>query len=131
MSKINGLITPDQAKELDANYTQRYNLVSRDITKRDDNRSNWFSIEELEAYIAHAKAQAKNKFKVELSGIRIYNGAYEAENDKGGYSTVFLIPTSENSLGKDGNGDDHPDIQGADGLNFSDPGDPPGANYPQ
>lgn len=131
MSTIKGLISPDEAKALDANYTERYNLVSRDITKKDDNRSNWFSIEELEKFIAHAKDQAKNKFKVELSGIRIYNGAYKSEQGKGGYSTVFLIPTSENSLGKDGDGDDHPDIQGADGLNLGSTGRPPGANYPQ
>ena len=131
MSKIKGLISPEEAKALDAQYTERYDLTSRDITKRPDNRSNWFSIEDLEKFIAHAKDQAKNKFKVELSGIRIYNGAYKSEDGKGGYSTVFLIPTSENSLGKDGNGDDHPDIQGADGLNRGSAGNPPGANYPQ
>ena len=101
MSKIKGLISPEEAKALDAQYTERYDLTSRYITTRPDNRSNWFSIEDLEKYIAHAKDQAKNKFKVELSGIRIYNGAHKSEDGKGGYSTVFLIPTSENNLGKD------------------------------
>lgn len=129
MSTINGLISPEEAKELDANYTERYNLISRDITKRNDNRSTWFAIEDLEAYLEHAKKQAI-KLGYELNGIRIYNGAYKNENSKVGYSTVFLVPTADNSLGKDGNGGGG-DIDGGDGLNRGSAGNPPGANYPQ
>ena len=129
MAKIKGLITSDEAKELDANYTARYNLVSKDITKRDDNRSSWFSIEDLKAFIKHAEDQAVAK-KLTLDGIRIYNGAYKEEDGKPGYSTVFLIPTAANSLGKDGD-EGSPDIEGNDGLNRGHVGFPPGANYPQ
>lgn len=130
MSKIKGLISPEEAKALDAQYTERYDLTSRDITKRPDNRSNWFSLDDLEAFIAHAKKQANAK-NLELNGIRIYNGAYKSEDGKGGYSTVFLIPTAANSLGKDGDGEGSADIQGNDGLNLGQGGDPPFANYPQ
>ncbi|MEM1003633.1 MAG: hypothetical protein AAGH46_13390, partial [Bacteroidota bacterium] len=99
MSKIKGLITPEQAKKLNSNYTARHSLISSHITKKEDNRSNWFSLENIEAYLQYAKQQAID-LGFELNGIRIYNGAYDNDNGKPGLSTVFLIPTAENSLGK-------------------------------
>lgn len=129
MSNPKGLISPEQAKALNDAYTARCELVSRDITKRPDNRSTWYSLEEIENFLTYAKAQAK-ELGYELNGIRIYCGAYPEDNGEAGYSTSFIVPTSSNKNEEEGDGDSH-DIQGANGLNFGQSGYPPSANYPQ
>ncbi|MCT4629759.1 hypothetical protein [Winogradskyella sp.] len=129
MKSPKGLITPDEAKELNNAYSERHELISKDITKRPDNRSSWYSLEEIESFLAYAKAQAK-ELGYEMDGIRIYCGAYPEEKEKAGYSTSFIIPTTSDSLGKDGGGSSS-DIIGANGLNRGQGGVPPSANYPQ
>ncbi len=129
MSNPKGLITPEQAKILNDAYTPRCELVSKDITKRPDNRSVWYSLEEIENFLSYAKEQAK-ELGYEMDGIRIYCGAYPEEKGEAGYSTSFIIPTSSNEIGKESNGQSH-DIQQASGLNKGSQGDPPNANYPQ
>ncbi len=129
MSNPKGLITPAEAKKLNDAYTERHELISKNITKRPDNRSSWYSLEEIKAFIEYAEAQAKD-LGYEMDGIRIYCGAYPEENGQAGYSTAFLIPTTSGSLGKDGNGSSR-DMPGGDGLNIGQQGQPPNANYPQ
>ena len=129
MNNPKGLISPKQAKILNDAYTSRCELVSRDITKRPDNRSTWYSLEEIENFLSYAKAQAK-ELGYEMDGIRIYCGAYPEENRQAGYSTSFIVPTASDKIAKEGDGESH-DIQGANGLNFGQGGDPPAANYPQ
>ncbi|MBV7270501.1 hypothetical protein [Winogradskyella luteola] len=129
MSNPKGLITPEQAKILNDTYTPRCELVSKDITKRPDNRSIWYSLEEIENFLSYAKEQAK-ELGYEMDGIRIYCGAYPEEEGEAGYSTSFIIPTSSNEIGKESNGQSH-DIKQASGLNKGSQGDPPNANYPQ
>jgi len=114
MSNQKGFISPEQAKKLNDAYTARCELISRDITKRPDNRSSWYSLEDIENFLTYAKAQAK-ELGYEMDGIRIYCGAYEPKNGRAGYST---------------SGKRH-DLQGVNGLNLGQHGDPPGANYPQ
>ena len=50
--KPKGLITPEQAKVLDTTYNSRYKLISDSIVTRKggDNRSVWFSKNDLENY---------------------------------------------------------------------------------
>ncbi len=129
MSNPKGLITPQQAQRLNDAYTARCELVSKDITKRPDNRSSWYSLEEIRNFLDYAETQAK-KLGYEMDGIRIYCGAYEPKDGLVGYSTSFIVPTSSNKIGEEGDGESH-DIQGADGLNIGTSGHPPGANYPQ
>ena len=129
MSNPKGLITPKQAKTLNDAYTSRCELVSRDITKRPDNRSTWYSLEDIRNFLDLAEAQAKD-LGYEMDGVRIYCGAYETENGQVGYSTSFIVPTASNKTGEEGDGDSH-DIQDANCLNFGQQGHPPSASYPQ
>jgi len=129
MAKINGLISPERAKELNDAFTTRCELISKDIVKRPDNRSSWYSLKELKAYLKYAKKQAK-KNGHKMNGIRIYCGAYPTTKEGVGYSTSFIVPTARVIDGKDGGGGNG-DIPDGDGLNDGDPGWPPNANYPQ
>ncbi|WP_299099706.1 hypothetical protein [uncultured Winogradskyella sp.] len=133
MNNINGLITPTEAKELNDAYTSRHTLITNQITKVGDNRSSWYSLEKIKAYLEYAEKQAKD-LGFEMNGIRIYCGAHEPEEgsdiDAEGLTTLFLIPTTAADEGK-GGGDSNPDIPGAHGLNNGSHGQPPTANYPQ
>ncbi|WP_299116834.1 hypothetical protein [uncultured Winogradskyella sp.] len=104
--------------------------MSKDVTKRPDNRSSWYSLEEIENFLSYAKEEAK-KLGYEMDGIRIYCGAYPDDGSGAGYSTSFIVPTSSNKEGEEGGYGQSHDIQGASGLNKGSQGDPPNANYPQ
>ena len=127
MSNPKGLITPVEAKALNDAYTARCELISKDITKRPDNRSSWYSLEDIKSFLEYAENQAK-ELGYTMDGIRIYCGAYPEEDGQAGYSTAFIVPTASNT---EENGGGSNDIQGANGLNKGTQGYPPGANYPQ
>ena len=129
MAKIKGLISPEEAKQLNDAFTERCELISKDIVKRPDNRSSWYSIKELKAYLKYAKKQAKkNGYK--MNGVRVYCGAYPTTKEGAGYSTSFIVPTAKIIDGKDGGGGNG-DIPDGDGLNKGSQGWPPNADYPQ
>ena len=127
MSNPKGLITPVEATALNDAYTARCELISKDITKRPDNRSSWYSLEDIKSFLEYAENQAK-ELGYTMDGIRIYCGAYPEEDGQAGYSTAFIVPTASNT---EENGGGSNDIQGANGLNKGTQGYPPGANYPQ
>ena len=129
MSKPKGVITPKKAKQLNDAFTPRCELISKDIVKRPDNRSSWWSIEDIRDYLDYAEKQAK-ELGHELNGIRVYCGAYPAVKGKKGYSTMFFSPTAEIVDGKDSGGKNG-DIPDADALNEGQDGWPPNASYPQ
>jgi hypothetical protein len=130
MSKPKGVITPAEAKKLNDSFTERCQLISKDVTKRPDNRSSWYSLKDLKKYLRYAKKQAKaNGHK--MNGVRIYCGAYPTVDGEVGYSTNFIVPTADIPNGKDGGSGDKSDIPDGDALNNGDPGWPPSANYPQ
>lgn len=119
---MSGIKTSKEGESLDQAFNGRHEVMSKLIGKK-DNRSSWWSIEDLENYIACAKAQAK-ELGYTLNGIRAYEGA---EGDKG-YTTIFLAPTGNSNTERTaGNGD----IPGGDILNAGLGGNPPSANYPQ
>lgn len=133
MTTPKGIITPEQAKALDNAYDSRHDLISDSIVGRPDNRSAWWSIEDMEGFISSAKKQSK-ELGYDMNGIRVYLGAHAGEGDVVGYTTVFMVPTGSLSLSEGkvlsappGNGD----IPGANGLNDGIFGDPPAATYPQ
>ncbi|AXT19848.1 hypothetical protein D7030_01650 [Flavobacteriaceae bacterium AU392] len=97
-----GVISREKAIELNNEWTktraEAMNQCISDVTGgkvTKDSRSSWWSIEDLEAYIKYAKKQDKD-----VSGLRIYCGAYSDDNC---YSTSFIVPTAtvKGSLGKD------------------------------
>lgn len=129
MSKPKGLIKPEQAKALNDAFTSRCELISKDIVKRPDNRSSWYSIKDLKKFLKYARKQAKEQGYT-MNGVRIYCGAYPTEGDEVGYSTSFIVPTAEMFDGKDG-GSVNGDIPDAEAFNKGNTGWPPNASYPQ
>ena len=131
-----GIITPSEAITLSKAYDTRYQLISDSIVTRKggDNRSAWFSIEDIHGFLDYAENQA-GELQYTMNGIRIYAGAEPSDAQGPGYTTMFIMPTgymntSEGSMfmmQKGGNGD----IIGGDGLNHGTEGQPPGATYPQ
>ena len=133
MTTPKGIITPAEAKALDVAFNSRHQLISDSIVGRPDNRSAWWSIEDIEGFISLARTQSK-ALGYDMNGIRVYLGAHVNSGTEVGYSTVFMVPTGNLSLSEGkvlsappGNGD----IPGGNGLNGGEEGDPPPANYPQ
>ena len=129
MTNPKGIITPKEAKELNDAFTERCELITKNITKKPDNRLSWYSLEDIRAYLNYAENQAK-ELGYEMNGIRIYCGAYPTIDGKAGYSTSFIVPTARIIDGKDGGGGNG-DIPDGDGLNKGSNGNPPDSDYPQ
>jgi len=130
MSKPKGVISSEDAKQLNDAFTERCQLISEDIVKRPDNRSSWYSLKDLKKYLRYAKKQAKaNGYK--MNGVRIYCGAYPTVDGEVGYSTNFIVPTADIPNGKDTGNSNASDIPEAEALNKGNTGWPPNANYPQ
>lgn len=91
------LITKEFAKVLNDNYNKtRYPLI-KNLIKKEDANAIWFSIEELENYIAYAKEEAA-KQKFQMDGIRFHFGSYPEDKlyaEKAGLTTIFLAPTGK------------------------------------
>jgi len=127
-------ISKKRAISLSNNYTARYDSISRIIGK-EDNRSTWYSLKELKAYIAYIEAQGKEQGYA-VDGIRFYLGAYPA-NDKDpkkqNETTIFLAPTGKKigatkKRSKNSN-PTSPDIMTIDAYNFGGNGWPPHKTY--
>lgn len=134
--KPRGVITESQAKELDSNWTKFRKIANDSAAGKPDNRSCWWSLEDMSQYLVYAQYQA-DSLKYTMSGVRVYLGVYgdDAGEGKAGYTTMFIAPTgipmpppgASNFVARTGNGD----IPGADPLNAGTGGNPPPANYPQ
>ncbi|MFV0571821.1 MAG: hypothetical protein ACK5M1_05240 [Xanthomarina gelatinilytica] len=130
-----GLITPEEAKTLDQAFNSRHALISDSIVKRPDNRSAWWSLEDMKNYLKYAENESK-ELGYNMDGVRVYLGAYPTEAEVG-YTTMFLVPTGVENISQGnsslfnmlppGGGD----IPGGSGLNDSSGGNPPSAKYPQ
>jgi len=104
--KPNGLISPTQARALNEEFittrSKEMNNVVKKLTgdkKDQDAYCTWFSVEELENYIAYTKEQAALKGK-KLTGLNVFSGAYATEiahPKKSNMSTVFFAPTTKTS----------------------------------
>lgn len=134
-----GLIKPSEIKTLTEAYNARYDTITNQFFRGiegGDNRSSWYSIEDLENYLTLAKQQA-NDLGYTMNGVRLYLGAHPTIDNVPGYTTLLFVPTgyvntSEGNMlnppfQKGGNND----IPGGNGLNKGGVGDPPSANYPQ
>ena len=134
-----GIISTEQMETLDQAFNSRHQVISDSIVKRPDNRSSWYSLEDLRAYLSTAENQA-TALGYKLNGVRIYLGAYPNTANEVGYTTMFFAPTgvpartakgSMISLNLKTQTGPFPDIPGGKGFNMGDPGIPPKANYPQ
>ncbi|MEZ4802797.1 MAG: hypothetical protein R2797_08480 [Gelidibacter sp.] len=132
-----GVIKPAEAKALDIAFNSRHQLISDSIVRRPDNRSSWYSLEDMRNYLSYAENQAKG-LGYTMTGIRVYLGAYPDTANEVGYTTMFFIPTGTQARGTSSMNPFNlapppinPDIPGGYGLNMGGPGDPPAANYPQ
>ena len=132
-----GIISPSEITKLTEAYDPRYQAINDSVFKGvegGDNRSSWYSLEDIQNFITLAEKQA-GELGYTMDGIRIYPGAHEAVDGKPGYSTFLLVPTGSlnssegNMLSLQKGGGD--DISGGNGLDKGESGDPPGANYPQ
>ena len=136
ISAPKGLIKPNEAIALDKAFNSRHQLISDSIVKRPDNRSSWFSLEDVRNYLAYAENQTR-ELGYTMDGVRVYLGAYPNSGEEPGYTTMFMVPTGSktpatsdgsmlNFYVQDGGGD----IPGGDGLNKGGNGVPPNGNYP-
>ncbi len=130
-----GVIPVKEAKLLDRTYTDtRYNLISEKLGFK-DNRSSWWSIEDLEDYIAYAKSQASEK-GYQVDGLRVYMGAYPKSYSRpevAGFTTLFIVPTGtpstqESSLNLFANFQESTDLD-VPPLNMGHSRTPPSAGY--
>ncbi|RXG11979.1 hypothetical protein DSM03_10776 [Leeuwenhoekiella aestuarii] len=99
-----GVISIEEAKILDRTFTEtRVDAINKTIGMP-DSRSSWWSIEDLEQYIAYAKSQAAEKGS-KVNGLRVYYGAYPKDHSNeevAGYSTLFIVPTGMKTVEKAG-----------------------------
>ena len=131
-----GLVKPGEAKALDRAYNLKHRIINDSLFKghkRSDNRSSWWSIEDIQSYINYAENQA-GELGYRMDGLRVYLGSHPNAHGETGLTTMFIVPTGTKNTSKGslfpfqgGSGD----IEGGDGLNMGGQGDPPGANYPQ
>ena len=133
--KPKGVISPAEAKALDHAFNSRHKLISDSVVKRPDNRSSWFSLEDLTNYLKYADSQATS-LGYKMDGIRIYLGAHKDEDTLVGYTTMFLIPTGYKNISEGSSSffttiRKSGDLTNGDGLNDGVSGFPPESNYPQ
>ena len=133
--KPKGVITSAEAKTLDQAFNTRHELISDSIVKRPDNRSSWWSLEDMRDYLNYAEKESL-ELGYTMNGVRVYLGAYPT-NKEVGYTTMFMVPTGNLNVSEGGMSllnsrrGSNPDVPNAPGLNHGDGGNPPGANFPQ
>ena len=133
-----GIITPKEIKVLTEAYNTRYDSINNTVfrgVQGGDNRSSWYSLEDLRNFLTLAEKQA-GELGYTMDGVRIYPGAFPAIAERPGYSTFLFVPTgyltkSEGSMATMKQGGGNGDIPGGNGLDMGGEGSPPGANYPQ
>ncbi|MBQ0769824.1 MAG: hypothetical protein KBT58_11060 [Bizionia sp.] len=113
-----GVITPAQARDLDENWTTFRKVANDTAAGKTDNRSSWYSLSDMENFIALSKSENTN-----TNGFRLYLGVQTTETDETGYTTIFVVPT-EDDRGA------NKDIPTAKVLDRGEDGMPPGQDYP-
>ena len=119
MPSPSGKISASEAKTLNNNWTTFRKTAKDAAAGQPDNRSSWYSLEDMEAFIAMIKDENPN-----VNGVRCYLGVETSEENEKGLTTIFMVPT-ENNRGK------NKDISDANGMDKGEDGDPPSAVYPQ
>lgn len=103
--KPKGVISVKDAQALNDNWTKFRTPVLDSITQRSagkkDNRWAWWSLKDIEDYIAFTKAGAKEAGE-DFTGLRMYFGVYgdNASDGKKNLSTIFIVPTGAKKVSK-------------------------------
>ena len=103
--KPKGVITVAQAKELNYNWTKFRKPAIDSITQRmvgkDDYRSAWWSLQDVEDYIAYIKQETQNDGEI-FTGLRVYFGVYgeHISSSNKDLSTMFIVPTGAKKVEK-------------------------------
>lgn len=103
--KPKGVITVAQAKKLNANWTLHRKAAVDSAAKeqgRDvDDRSTWWSLDDIENYITYAKGQS-DSLGYTMTGIRVYLGVYGDNygQTKKNLTTMYMVPTGDKSQSK-------------------------------
>lgn len=126
--KPKGVISVEQAKKLNANWTlNRKAAVDSAAQKQgrnEDDRSTYWSLDDIENYLGYAKNQA-DSLGYQMTGIRVYLGVYgkNAGQTKKDLTTMFIVPTGKKSKASSFNfrGNDE-DIPEGEPLNNGDGG---------
>ena len=130
------LIDKNLMLQLDSVYANNnYRFINENRAKdMPDSKEFWYTIEELESYIAFAQKEAENKNQ-KLTGIKIKMGQYPAKGPFDprldpklyGYQTVYLVPTvisadgnaAAKLSGKQDSQLKDEEIEGVPGMDFS------------
>ncbi|MBD3889652.1 hypothetical protein [Olleya marilimosa] len=118
MSEPTGKISASEAEILSDAWTKLRQEANNNAAEQEDNRSSWYSLEDMEAFIKMIKDKNPN-----VNGVRCYLGVQTDKANPKGLTTIFMVPT-EDVNGK------NIDIKGADGIDRGQGGMPPGAGYP-
>lgn len=138
ITKPKGVVTPAEMKALDQAYNIKHNIINDSLFRKSadggDNRSSWWSLEDIQNYINYAENQA-GELGYTMDGLRVYLGSYPAKpGEMAGLTTMFFVPTGKKNVSQGAIFSVQPmsgDIPGGDGLNMGQNGYPPGGNYPQ
>lgn len=105
--KPKGVISVKEAKVLNTNWTDFRKAAVDSAAKKQgrnkDNRSTYWSLEDIENYLLYAKAQS-DTLGYDMTGIRVYLGVYgkNAGQSKKDLTTMFIVPTGKKSHSKAG-----------------------------
>ncbi|WP_411894921.1 hypothetical protein [Winogradskyella sp. A2] len=138
ITKPKGVVTPTEMKALDQAYNIKHNIINDSLFRKSadggDNRSSWWSIEDIQNYINYSENQA-GELGYKMDGLRVYLGSYPAKpGEMSGLTTMFIVPTGTKNTSQGAVFALQPmsgDIPGGNGLNIGSQGYPPGSNYPQ
>ncbi|TBN04284.1 hypothetical protein EYD45_06595 [Hyunsoonleella flava] len=103
--KPSGVISVKDAQALNDNWTKFRKPVLDSVTERrtgkEDYRWAWWSLKDIEDYIAFTKVGAKEAGE-DFTGLRMYFGAYgdNASDGKKNLSTIFIVPTGTKKTSK-------------------------------
>ena len=115
-----GIITANEAKQLSDNWANLRKAVNDSVAYGgEDNRSSWYSIDDMKYYIAYAQDT------LGANGIRLYLGV-DSSQGSGGLTTIFMVPTQFGASPKAPS----IDISTANALDRGTNGTPPGQGYP-
>ncbi|MCM5664145.1 hypothetical protein [Galbibacter mesophilus] len=84
-------ISPEKASKLQDKYVKTIEKALKKEFGKDFSHEFWWSVEELEEYLAYFKEEAKKKGYKEL-GLRFSLGKYE-DDEKEGNISAFIKPT--------------------------------------
>jgi len=106
-----GIISVNKAVNLHETYKEsRYQVINETIGGQTDStfldtQFVWFEYEKIKNYIAYLETvERKNPNNPEISGIRVYFGAYDSTNPEyPQQQTVFFNPTIKTELEEDNN----------------------------